>query len=358
MKPIKQSLAFDVDSKELKVCFQILEEDLSIKIKGSRKFKNNATGFKNLKQWSEKKRTADLPVHVIMEATGVYYENVAYFFNDLESYIVHVVLANVSNAYFKSLNLKSKTDEIDARALAQLGLERNLKLWIPASSQMQGIKTLVRERLRLTKEKTMVSNQLHAHTASYHKNSNVIKRYEKRIRFINKQIKEIETDLRTIVKLDLELDARIEEICEVRGLGFISVVGVIAEYNGFILFENRNQVTSFAGYDVVLKESGTSVKGKPKISKKGNSYVRQMMYMPAMCSAVHEEHNKNYYKRIVIKTGIKMKANVAIQRKLLLLIYTLFKSGERYDPNHYLKVQKRLAPKDKLNKKIELEKVA
>ncbi len=355
MKIIRQSLAFDVDSKELKVCFQVLlEGNHTVKTKGSKTFKNNLAGFKSILEWTEKKRIADIPVHLVMEATGVYYENAAYFFNAETEYIVHVVLGNVSNSYFKSLNLKSKTDKIDAKALAQLGLERELQVWTPISSQMHVIKKLVRERLRLTKEKTMVSNQLHAEEASYSTNPDVIKRYKSRILFIAKQIKEVEKGLKKEVKSDRNLKEAVENICEVRGLGFITVIGVIAEYNGFILFENRSQVVSYAGYDVVSKESGTSIKGRRKISKRGNSNVRKMMYMAAMSSAVHNEHNRNYYNRIVDKTGLKMKGNVAIQRKLLLLIYTLFKSGERYDPYHYMEVQKRLETK----KETELVKVA
>jgi len=355
MKIIRQSLAFDVDSKELKVCFQVLlEGSFTVKTKGSRTFKNTLAGFKSILEWSEKKRIADIPVHLVMEATGVYYENAAYFFSDETDYIVHVVLGSVSNAYFKSLNLKSKTDKIDAKALAQLGLERDLQVWKPITSQMHTIKKLVRERLRLSKEKTMVSNQLHAELASYHSNPNVIKRYKSRILFIGKQLKEIEKGLKREVKADENLKKKIENICEAKGLGFKTVIGVIAEYNGFILFKNRSQVVSYAGYDVVRKESGTSINGRRKISKRGNSKVRKMMYMAAMSSAVHDEHNRNYYNRIVDKTGLKMKGNVAIQRKLLLLIYTLFKSGERYDPYHYLEVQKRLESK----KEIELEKVA
>ena len=108
---------------------------------------------------------------------------------------------------------------------------------------------------------------------------------------------------------------------------------------GFSLFNNRNQVVSYAGYDVVLQQSGTSIKGKPKISKKGNSYIRAMLYMAAMSAVRYDEHHKAYYQRIVCKTGIKMKANVAIQRKLLLLIYTLFKNNVPYDPQHYLKLR-------------------
>jgi len=351
MKIIKQNLGIDVDSKELKVSFKMMQEDLSLKTKASRTFKNTFEGFQSLKEWSEKKRIKDLSVHIVMEATGVYYENLAYFFNDQESYVVHVVLGNMSKAYFKSLNLKSKTDKIDADGLAQMGLERQLPTWQPISSQMQSLKKLVRERLRLKKEKTMVLNQLHAEQASYQPASDIVDRYQKRIEFIKEQINEIEKELKANVALDAELQQKIDNVCTAKGIGFITAIGIVAEYNGFILFKNRNQVISYAGYDVILIDSGTSKKGKPKISKQGNSYVRQMMYMSAMSAAVNDEHHRNYYSRIVDKTGIKMKGNVAIQRKLLLLIYTLFTNNVPYDSLHFLKVQKRLKQQSKTNNK-------
>ena len=90
------------------------------------------------------------------------------------------------------------------------------------------------------------------------------------------------------------------------------------------------------------KESGTSIKGIERISKQGNSYVRQALYMPAMSAVRHDEHHKNYYTRIVEKTNIKLKGNVAIQRKLLLLIYALFTKNEPYDPNYHIEMTARL----------------
>lgn len=348
MRIIKQNLGMDVDSKTLKVSFQVLMSDLSIKIKGSRTFKNTLKGFKDLEEWIGKKRSEGLVVDITMEATGVYYENVAYYFESKDAYDIHVVLPNTSKAYLKSLNLKSKTDEIDAKALGQMGLERKLAIWKPMSTQMRELKKLVRERIRLNREKTVVSNQLHAESASYHPNSTSFNRYKERIDFITKQIKVIEKELGEVVNKDDELRQRIDHVCTAKGVGFITAIGIIAEFNGFILFKNRNQIVSYAGYDVVLHESGTSIRGKTKISKKGNSYVRQMLYMAAMSAANTEEHHKAYYHRIVNKTGIKMKANVAIQRKLLLLIYTLFTKNVPYDPDHHVKTRKRLQPKTEL----------
>jgi len=342
METIKQNLGTDVDSKELKVCLNFMMADLSIKTKASRTFKNTAKGFQALQEWVDKKKIKDLPLSITMEATGVYYENVAYYFQEKKSYLVHVVLPNASNAYFKSLKLKSKTDKIDARALAQMGLERKLMPWTPVSQQMRDIKKVVRERLRLMKEKNMVTNQLHAELASYRPSSIVRKRYEKRVAFLSKQILACEKDLKKFVDKDPDLKEKIDNVCTIKGVAFITAIGVVAEYNGFILFKNRNQVVSFAGYDVVQKERGTSIKGNERMSKKGNSFVRQMMYMGAMSAANCDPHHRAYYLRIVNKTNINMKGNVAIQRKLLLLIYTLFTRNEQYDPLHFLKVQNRL----------------
>lgn len=346
MQVIKQNLGIEVDAKKLKVSFQFLLDDLSIKVKGSRSFDNTATGFKCLAEWLTKKRVDELPVHLTMEATGVYYEHLAYDFHTRSSFVVHVVLPNVSKAFLKSLNLKSKTDEVDAKGLGRMGLERQLSVWQPMSTQMRQLRKLVRERLHLLKEKTMVCNQLHAERTSYGCSQSSLQRYEDRLAFLDEQIEAIEKELHQTVKKDKDLQERIDNVCTAKGLGFITVIGVVAEMNGFTLFNNRNQVVSYTGYDVVEKESGTSVRGRSRISKKGNSYVRQMLFMAAMSAAVHDDHHKAYYQRIVEKTSLKMKANVAIQRKLLLLIYALFKNNVPYDPKHHLKLREKLKPKN------------
>ena len=345
MHVIRQNVGVDVDSAELKVSFQVLQEDLTIKVIDSSTFKNTPAGFKALMKRVNRKRVADLPLHFTMEVTGVYHENLAYFLYEDPNIIIHIELPNKTAAYKKSLNLKSKTDVIDAAMLGQLGAERTLGEWSPGSSQMRKIKKLSRERLRILKEKTMVSNQLHAETKSFDSCKSSVKRYKQRITFLDKQVAQIEKELKKEVGRDKELEQKIENVCTIKGVAFITVIGIVAETDGFALFKNRNQLVSYAGYDVVATESGTSIKGKTRMSKKGNSYIRQIMYMPSMSAARHDEHHKAYYKRIVQKHGIKMKASVAIQRKLLLLIYALFTKNETFDEKYAERVKKKLAPK-------------
>ena len=85
------------------------------------------------------------------------------------------------------------------------------------------------------------------------------------------------------------------------------------------------------------KQSGTSVKGKPRISKKGNKYLRKAMHMPALAAIRNDERFKAIFARIVSKHGIKMKAAVAVQRKLLEMVYTLYKNQMVYDKGYLTK---------------------
>lgn len=342
---ILQNVGIDISMADFQVCFMILLEDQNRKIKGTRKFKNTSEGFKAFRQWVEKKRLAGVPLRMTMEATGVYYEGLAYNLYH-HNYELSVVLANKAKAYFKSLNVKTKTDKIDAKGLAQFGLERKLSLWEPASKQMYSLKKTCRERVRLLEEKNMISNQLHAEQHSQNPDRLAIKRMNQRLKLIDKQLKAIEGEITQKVDADQELCQRVQNITKVKGLGLITVASVIAETNGFALFRNRSQLVSFAGYDVVEKQSGTSIKGKTHISKKGNSYIRRALFFPAISVVKYHEEFKQIHLRIFDRTKIKMKGYVAVQRKLLVLIYTLFKNKEAYDPDFYKKKNHKVCRQD------------
>ena len=119
-----------------------------------------------------------------------------------------------------------------------------------------------------------------------------------------------------------------------KGIGLITSATVLGETNGFKEIENKRQLTSYSGYDVIRKDSGTSVMSKPRISKRGNRHIRKAMYFPALTAIKHDSNQKDHYIRMVQKHGIKMKGAVAIQRKLLILMYTLWKKKEFYDPDY------------------------
>ena len=128
-------------------------------------------------------------------------------------------------------------------------------------------------------------------------------------------------------------------LCSLPGVGLLTAVTVLAETNGFDLIRNKRQLASYAGFDVKEKQSGTSVKGKSRISKKGNKYLRKAMHFPALTAIRHDERFKAVFARIVSKHGIKMKAAVAVQRKLPEMMYTLYKTRTAYDKEYLKTVQ-------------------
>ncbi len=333
-KPVKYCLGIDVSKDDLSVCFSQMIPQQRITVKGSRKFENNLRGWKSLQSWLLRfLKDRELPLIIIMEATGVYYESVAYFLRD-EGFKLSVVLPNKSKHYAKSLNVKTKNDLVDARILAQMGLERNLPEWNGLTPTMRKIKQLCREREALVKMRTVVFNQLHAHTWGSHPQKAIVQRSQQHIKFISKQIKMIEAEIQKIYLEDTDLKQRVDNICTVKGLGPLTVLNIVAEAGGFELIRSKNQLVSYAGYDVVQNETGTSLKGKTRISKKGNSHIRRVLFFPALAAARFEPSLQALYQRINERNPkIKMIGAVAVQRKLLVLIYTLYKKNEPYNPN-------------------------
>lgn len=329
----QQNLGIDVAGKTLQVCLKVHRDDGSVKIRGSRKFTNTPKGFEQLIRWLDKKQLADAPMRVTMEATGVYYEALAYHLHG-HGCQVHVLLPNRIKGYFKFLNLKSKTDQLEAEALAELGIQQKLPTWQPASAQMYSLKGFCRERNTLIDQKTMIMNRLHAEQACQSPDRRTLKRLRQQIRLLEKQIKEVEQDLKQMLEQEEQLQQKVKQICQIKGLGWISVLTIIAETNGFQLVTHKSQLVSYAGYDVVERQSGSSVKGKTRISKKGNRHIRRTLHFPALSVVKYQDEFKQLYLRVFDRTKIKMKGYVAVQRKLLVLIYTLYKKNEAYDPNY------------------------
>jgi len=333
-KVVRQVLGIDVAQKELVVCLGRMHDDLYAELYASKVFPNTPKGFLALYEWVGKQTVAGLAVRYVMEATGVYHESLAYFLVDHGAEI-SIVLPNKISNYARSLTTKTVTDKTASEAIAQFGLERNLEKWEKPIPIYKKLKQLTRERDQVVGERTMVKNQLHAEQAEAEPNKTSVIRISKRIELLNKQEKEIVAELRILIKTDPKISDLVILLCSLTGVGFLTAVIVLAETKGFDLIRNRRQLTSFAGLDVIEKQSGTSVKGKPKISKKGNRYLRKAMHHPALAAIQHDERFKAVYMRLVSKHGIKMKALVAVQRKLLELMFTIFVSNKKYDKDYF-----------------------
>lgn len=336
---LKYSVGIDISMKLFSCCILSIDSNQTIKVLGSRKFDNTLSGFKKFHDWSVKKhQQKDISIHYCMEATGVYHENLAFYLHDKKC-TVSIILANTSHKYLASLGLKSKTDPIDAKGLAQMGAERKLKVWNPPAKFYSDLRYLTRHHQSLQENKTQLLNKLHAINHSAGSPKFVIKQLEQQIAYFAKKIKQTSDQISQTIDGRSEIRRKVNKVCTLKGIAEHTVAIVIAETFGFELFENAKQLISYSGYDVVEHQSGKKV-GKTSISKKGNSRIRRAMHFPAFnVVRIQQPVFYNLYQRTFKRHFIKMKSYVAVQKKLLTTIYALWKNDTEFDPKHQIKMQ-------------------
>lgn len=165
MKTVQFCVGIDVSKDSLECSYGSFTKSDEPHFSKVQKFTNDLMGFKKLLEWSKKKNGAK-EVLFVMEATGVYYENLAYWLQEKELGL-SVVLPNKVNYFAKSHNIKTKTDSVDAKILCRMGLERKLDHWEIPSNQMKTLKILTRDYRSLKAKLTVTNNQLHAKENSY-----------------------------------------------------------------------------------------------------------------------------------------------------------------------------------------------
>lgn len=332
-KILRQIVGIDVAQDELVVSLGRKYEDLSDEIYANGKFVNTPKGFIELIKWVKKLTIETLNLRYVMEATGVYHESLAYYLSD-NHFEVSVVLPNLISNFFRTLDVKTINDKTSAAAIARFGLARTLNQWQRPDPVYKKLKQLSREREQIVMDRTVVKNQLHAENAEAEPNKSSIKRAERRIALLSKQENEIKLELAAIIKNDSKIKQDVTLLSTIPGVGKLTAAIVLAETNGFELIRNKSQLVSYAGLDVIEKQSGTSIRGKTRISKRGNRHLRKSLHMPSLSGIRREPKFKALFVRLVSKHGIKMKAVVAVQKKMLELMYTLYKTQKGYEKDY------------------------
>lgn len=335
MNTLKVNLGIDAAKDNCECNLSVLTAELDVKVIASKIFLNTENGLKELLKWLIKNCAAEhLKLHVVIEASGVYHECFALGLQQA-GYRVSVVLPNKAKKYMESLGLKSKNDRIDAKGLARMGCEQKLEEWSPLSPFYQKLRTYTRLHEDIQQKKTETINQLHALKHSAVQMTDAIEVLERLLEVFDKELVKTKKLIEDQIAGNAAVKERVDKICHIKGVGTLTVATIVAEANGFDLIKNIPQLISYAGYDVVEDQSGKRI-GKTKISKKGNTHIRRILHMPALNMMTYQVGTMPaLFERTLNKHGIKMKSYVALQRKLLILIYTLWKKTEAFDINYH-----------------------
>lgn len=328
-----QSIGIDIAKLSFTACICQRLNNGRNRFSEALQFENTSKGFNQLLKWVRKQCLSVPRATFAMEATGTYYESLAYHLHKLQLPI-SVILPNKVKHFGQSLNTKSKSDAVDAAIIAQMGAERQLELWEPPAPVFKQLRDLTRLYADLKTERTVFINKIKSAECGHESSAFMIKSLKSICKKLEVEIEKCSAAITAHIKEVPWLQEKVNKLLTIKGVGETTISIILAETQGFALIRNAKQLTSYAGYDVIQRESGTSLKGRTRISKKGNGRIRAALHFPALVASRHNAGLSVVYNRInQSHKASKMIGATALQRKILLLIYALWKNETTYKGN-------------------------
>ena len=287
-------------------------------------YKNDSSGFKEFYKILTEQS------HCVMEVTGSYYQTLATW---LYAKSVDVSVVNpVSVKRFIQMRLKtSKTDKLDARMIRLYSESEGPELWQPPSQYIIEANELHKLIVLLLKQRTALKNKLHGLKAKGITTSAVVRSLRRQIRNLDNEVSALELKLEGVVK-DHQADL-MSRLCSIPGIGKRTAIYLIVLTQGFEKFETSRQLISYFGLNPTIHESGSSIRGRSRISKTGNNHIRNLLFMCSFTACEHNKSCREIYQRITAKGKSKKLALIAVANKLLKQSLAIAKSGLYYDEN-------------------------
>jgi len=269
-------------------------------------------------------------LRVIVEATGIYYLDVALIAADLGAEVM-VINPKAAHNFGKALQQRSKTDALDAATLLEFLRRMPFVAWMPPRQALLELRYYGRYLTQLTEDRTAALNRLHALEHATVSPKALRKDLRRAIAGLDRRIERIRKEALVGVKTDDELLAAYRALVTVKGIAQVSAVSILAEVMVMPRTLSSRACVCHAGLDVRHHQSGTSVARPPRISKHGNKYLRRALYMPALSAIQHDPHARAFRERLLARGKKKMQALVAVMRKMLTAVWALVRQPATYD---------------------------
>lgn len=286
-------------------------------------FANTAEGFASLSKWLESKGVGQ--VHACLEATNVYWEAAAYYLTDA-GHTVSVINPALAKAHAQSLGLRSKTDAVDARVLADFCREKQPPAWVPPSMAERRLRALVQRHQALVVMQTQESNRVD--TAREEVRSSL----DQHLAWLKEELVRIEAAIAQSLDDDPDLRGKRELLASIPGLGERTIAVLLAYGLSTDRFTSARAFVAFAGLSPRLHESGSSVKGRTTLSKIGHAGLRRALYMPAMVALYRTTWGRRFRDRLAAAGKPPKLIIGAMMRKLTQVAFGVLRSGRPFDP--------------------------
>ncbi|MDV7187983.1 IS110 family transposase [Lutibacter sp. TH_r2] len=292
-------------------------------------FTNNLIGFKKFS------KTLSRNSLVVMEATGYYHYCLAQYLYS-KNYLVSVVNPLSVKRFIQMKLSKIKTDKSDAKAICEYAIINKVPLYTAKNKNQAECLQIMRLLDIYLKQSTALKNKIHGEKVLGNPSKAVYHSLNRSLKFIKNEIKFLENKLFDLI--NEHYSNQLELLKTIPGLGIKTALMLIVTTNGFSNFENANQLCCYTGITPTIRHSGSSVRGKSRISKIGNKKLRNLLFLCSFSAVKYNKTCKALYNRIVEKGKSKKLALIAICNKLLKQAFAIVKSGLPYNEDYISKL--------------------
>jgi transposase len=286
-------VGLDVSKASLAVCYQVNQQVKHLEVS------NSKAGFQQLV------KACGSQCLFVMEATGTYNLAAAYYLHEQGGQVA--VLNPLVIKRFIQMHLgKGKSDRKDAQWLLRYGQQQAVKVWQPDEQVLVECRQLEQVNEQLLKQKTMISNSLEA---------------------LQQQpvISQLARE-----RLQHTFQVEMTLLCSIPGIGRKTAGMLLLFAGGFQRFDNYRQLIALAGLSPREHSSGTSVRGKARITKMGGGLIRGKLFMCSWAAKKRNATCQALYERLVAKGKNGKVALIAVSNKLLKQAFAIVKSGQPY----------------------------
>jgi transposase len=314
------TLGIDISKLKFNVCLINLNGKLKHKV-----FLNTSAGFEQLLDWLSRQQPGR--VHACLEATGTYGEGLALFLHQA-GHRVSVVNPAATKAFAGSRLSRTKTERVDAELIARFCLAQQPAAWTPPAVEVRELQALVRRLESLIEMRVMEENRLSSGITV----GSVCESIEEHLAYLNHEIKRTEELIRKHIDSNPTLRQQSKLLDSIPGIAQTTAALLLSEITDIRQYRSARQVAAYAGLVPRERQSGSSVRGRTRLSKIDNARLRRALYFPAItalrCSPFFQAWGEGLQRR----GKSKMSVICAVMRKLVHVAYGVLKSGKEFDP--------------------------
>ncbi|MEX1190518.1 MAG: IS110 family transposase [Brumimicrobium sp.] len=320
----KETLGVDISKNEIDAALHLSKEH--------KVFENNKKGFNNMLKWLKKHSSVEIDELLIcFEHTGVYTRLLVEYlsFKDL-----HYVLES-SLKIKRSMGLvRGKNDKIDAQRIAEYAYMRRESIQTTSieGKEVSKLKDLLTLRDRLVRQKSGHQSTLKEQKQIVKKKDNpmLFKTQEQVVNYLAKQITKVEKEIKSTIHENKEIEKIFDLITSVIGVGWVVATNIIISTNCFNRFDSPRKYACYCGVAPFSHSSGTSIRGRTKVSNLANKRMKALLDLAARSAIVNDPELKKYYTRKVEEGKNKRASINAVRNKIIHRVFSVVRRGTPY----------------------------